>query len=133
MARSDGVSCATPAIGLTLRAQRRSRTSQGAGVSSRGVVLQLALSVELYLLALQSIRSRLARPRWKASRTSCFPHPGWCADVLYLHYLLVARPGALRDQRLAGTLMWEGSMLISAVAPSAVLLDWMRHEEREAA
>jgi putative membrane protein len=51
--------------------------------------------------------------------------------VLYLHYAFVSGSGALGDQRLAGTLMWEGSMLVSAVALSAILLDWMHREERE--
>jgi putative membrane protein len=56
--------------------------------------------------------------------------------VLYPYYLFAARPGgighALADQRLAGTIMWEGSMLVAVVALSAVLLDWMRREDREA-
>jgi putative membrane protein len=54
--------------------------------------------------------------------------------VLYPHYL-IASPAlgvsALADQRLAGTIMWESSMLVSAVALSAVLLDWMARDERE--
>ncbi len=55
--------------------------------------------------------------------------------VLYPHYAAVARAlggSALADQRLGGTLMWEGSMLVGAVALSAVLLDWMAQDERVA-
>lgn len=54
--------------------------------------------------------------------------------VLYPHYLVtssVLGVSALTDQRLAGTIMWESSMLVSAIALSAVLLDWMQREERE--
>jgi cytochrome c oxidase assembly factor CtaG len=39
---------------------------------------------------------------------------------------------ALADQRLGGTIMWEGSMLVGVAALSAVLIDWMGREEREA-
>ncbi len=55
--------------------------------------------------------------------------------VLYPHYAAVARAlggSALADQRLGGTLMWEGSMLVGVVALSAVLLDWMAQDERVA-
>jgi putative membrane protein len=54
--------------------------------------------------------------------------------VLYAHYAVsssVLGVSALADQRLAGTIMWESSMLVSAVALSAVLLDWMERDERE--
>jgi len=55
--------------------------------------------------------------------------------VLYVHYVTTSRllgVSALADQRLAGTIMWESSMVVSVVALSAVLLDWMGREEREA-
>ena len=55
--------------------------------------------------------------------------------VLYVHYVVSSRVlgvSALADQRLAGTIMWETSMLVSAVALSAVLLDWMHREQQEA-
>ncbi len=55
--------------------------------------------------------------------------------VLYLHYVASGRGlgvSALADQRLAGTLMWEGSMLVSVVALSAVLLDWFDRDQHEA-
>jgi putative membrane protein len=55
--------------------------------------------------------------------------------VLYVHYVASGRllgVSALADQRLAGTIMWESSMLVSVVALSAVLLDWMSRDEREA-
>ncbi|HZP90464.1 MAG TPA: cytochrome c oxidase assembly protein [Actinomycetota bacterium] len=53
--------------------------------------------------------------------------------VLYPHYAAIARTlgaSAIADQRLGGTLMWEGSMLVSVVALSAVLVDWMAQDER---
>src|SRR5581483_3689787 len=55
--------------------------------------------------------------------------------VLYPHYAAVARTlgvSAMADQRLGGTLMWEGSMLVGVVAVSAVLIDWMAQDERDA-
>ncbi len=54
--------------------------------------------------------------------------------VLYVHYIGSSRVlgvSALADQRLAGTIMWESSMLVSAVALAAVLLDWMHREQQE--
>jgi putative copper resistance protein D len=56
-------------------------------------------------------------------------------QVLYPHYVVSGRllgVSAMADQRLAGTLMWESSMLVGVVALSAVLLDWMRRDEVEA-
>ncbi|HYY08006.1 MAG TPA: cytochrome c oxidase assembly protein [Actinomycetota bacterium] len=53
--------------------------------------------------------------------------------LLYPHYALVSGvTSALADQRLGGTIMWEGSMLVGVAALSAVLIDWMGREEREA-
>ncbi len=55
--------------------------------------------------------------------------------VLYPHYGAsspLLGVSALVDQRLAGTLMWEGSMIVSIVALSAVLLDWFARDQREA-
>jgi putative membrane protein len=54
--------------------------------------------------------------------------------ILYAHYLIAGSAlgvSALTDQRLAGTIMWESSMLVSAVALAVVLLDWMERDERE--
>jgi putative copper resistance protein D len=55
--------------------------------------------------------------------------------LLYPHYAL-ASPligvSPIADQHLAGALMWEGGMLVMVVALAAVLLDWMRRDEREA-
>jgi putative membrane protein len=54
--------------------------------------------------------------------------------VLYAHYVTssdLLGVSALADQRLGGTIMWESSMLVSAVALSAVLLDWMERDETE--
>ncbi len=56
--------------------------------------------------------------------------------VLYLHYDVTAGAlgvSALADQRLGGTIMWGASMLIGTLALSAVLLDWMDRDEKEAA
>jgi putative membrane protein len=53
--------------------------------------------------------------------------------VLYAPYAAALGPSsALADQRLAGTIMWESSMLVSVVALSAVLFDWMARDERDA-
>jgi putative copper resistance protein D len=54
--------------------------------------------------------------------------------VLYPHYVATAGSVALAlaDQRLAGTVMWEGSMVITMLALSGVLLDWMARDELEA-
>jgi len=55
--------------------------------------------------------------------------------VLYPHYVVTSgllSVSGLADQRLGGTIMWESSMLVSVVALSAVLVDWMHREEQEA-
>ena len=55
--------------------------------------------------------------------------------VLYVHYIATARVlgvSALADQRLGGAIMWVTSMLIGTVALSAVLIDWMDRDEKEA-
>jgi putative membrane protein len=55
--------------------------------------------------------------------------------VLYARYLVTAVPSgisAMADQRLGGTIMWGSSMLIGTIALSAVLLDWMAKDEKEA-
>jgi putative membrane protein len=55
--------------------------------------------------------------------------------VLYARYTVTAIPSglsAIGDQRLGGTIMWGSSMLIGTIALSAVLLDWMAHDEKEA-
>jgi putative membrane protein len=53
--------------------------------------------------------------------------------VLYPHYIVVAGSvaAALRDQRLAGTIMWESSMLCGAFALAFVLMEWLAHDEAE--
>jgi cytochrome c oxidase assembly factor CtaG len=53
--------------------------------------------------------------------------------VLYPHYVLSAGSvaKALADQRLAGTIMWETSMVAGVVALSLVLAAWMRYEDVE--
>jgi putative copper resistance protein D len=56
--------------------------------------------------------------------------------VLYAHYVTTSAllgTSALADQRLAGTIMWVSSMMVGVVALSAVLIDWMDWDEREAA
>jgi putative membrane protein len=55
--------------------------------------------------------------------------------VLYPHYAATSRLTvlALSDQRLGGTIMWGGSMVVTAVALAAVLIDWMGRDEAEAA
>ena len=55
--------------------------------------------------------------------------------VLYVHYIASSRAlgvRAIADQRLGGAIMWESSMLIGTIALSAVLLDWMNRDEKEA-
>lgn len=46
--------------------------------------------------------------------------------VLYPHYLLRLGDGALADQRLAGTIMWVGSDLLSMVAIGLLVWAWSR-------
>ena len=48
----------------------------------------------------------------------------------YAHVEGVAR--ALRDQQMAGAMMWGGAMILIVPALALVLLDWMRADEREA-
>lgn len=48
--------------------------------------------------------------------------------VLYPHYLLRLGEAALDDQRLAGTIMWVGSDLLSMIAIGALVWVWARHE-----
>jgi putative membrane protein len=55
--------------------------------------------------------------------------------VLYAHYSATAVASgisALGDQQLGGTIMWGSSMVIGTIALSAVLLDWMDRDEKEA-
>jgi putative copper resistance protein D len=56
-------------------------------------------------------------------------------DVLYPHYSALRRtwgPSPLRDQELAGVVMWVvGDMLFLGALVAAVIA-WMRHDEREA-
>jgi hypothetical protein len=40
--------------------------------------------------------------------------------------------GALADQRLAGALMWESSMLGGVIALSLALIAWMKFDDAEA-
>jgi putative copper resistance protein D len=58
------------------------------------------------------------------------------SDRLVYRYYGLASPAIgvspIADQHLAGALMWEGGMLVMVVALSAVLLDWMRRDERDA-
>jgi putative membrane protein len=54
--------------------------------------------------------------------------------VLYPHYVVSAGSvaGALADQRLAGALMWESSMLGGVIALSLALIAWMKFDDAEA-
>jgi putative membrane protein len=53
--------------------------------------------------------------------------------VLYSTYAMVEGVApALADQRVAGALMWTGTMFFIVPALAFVLLDWMRADEREA-
>ena len=55
--------------------------------------------------------------------------------VLYTAYLVPSAlhgSTALADQHLAGALMWASGMLFMVPAMAAVLIDWLRAEEREA-
>jgi putative copper resistance protein D len=58
------------------------------------------------------------------------------AAPLYPHYETLVRdwgPTPLVDQQLAGSIMWLGGDLLFLAALAALLLGWMRHEERETA
>jgi cytochrome c oxidase assembly factor CtaG len=50
--------------------------------------------------------------------------------VLYPHYAVLLGGAALEDQRLAGTLMWVGSDLLSMVAIGLLVWAWARAEAR---
>jgi putative copper resistance protein D len=53
--------------------------------------------------------------------------------LLYPFYRTVGRPfgpNPLRDQQLAGALMWGGSMVIDSVWVSIAVLEWLHSEER---
>jgi putative copper resistance protein D len=55
--------------------------------------------------------------------------------VLYTPYLATSPAlgtSAVSDQQLAGALMWSAGMLFIVPAMAAVLIDWMRTDEREA-
>lgn len=52
--------------------------------------------------------------------------------VLYPHYLLTGGAAALADQRLAGTVMWVGGDLITAVLIGLAVWAWVRDEARRA-
>jgi putative copper resistance protein D len=55
------------------------------------------------------------------------------SHVLYPAYANVEGTArALADQRMAGALMWSGTMFLIVPALALVLLDWMRADEREA-
>jgi putative membrane protein len=56
--------------------------------------------------------------------------------ILYHHYATLNRtwgPTPLEDQRLAGVVMWVGGEFLTVAALAAVIVAWMRHEERLAA
>ena len=54
-------------------------------------------------------------------------------NVLYPTYAqTVGTAEALADQRMAGAIMWAGTMVLIVPALAFVLLDWMRADEREA-
>jgi putative membrane protein len=55
--------------------------------------------------------------------------------VLYAHYRVTAPAygmTAMVDQGLGGTIMWASSMVIGTLALSAVLIDWMERDDKEA-
>ena len=56
--------------------------------------------------------------------------------VLYAHYATLDRPwgpSALFDQQAAGGIMWLAGDLLFIAAVAAILVGWMRHEERDTA
>ena len=58
------------------------------------------------------------------------------AAPLYPHYATLVRawgPTALVDQQIAGGVMWLVGDVLFIAAVAAILLGWMRHEERETA
>jgi putative copper resistance protein D len=55
---------------------------------------------------------------------------------LYLHYASLLRswgPSALFDQQVAAGIMWLTGDLLFIAAMAAIMVGWMRHEERQAA
>jgi cytochrome c oxidase assembly factor CtaG len=75
----------------------------------------------LYLFLAMPQASFLGLALWGANR------------VIYPAYQAALGPGALADQRLAGTIMGSAGMLVMVPALGLVLLDWLAREEREAA
>jgi cytochrome c oxidase assembly factor CtaG len=56
--------------------------------------------------------------------------------VLYPHYATLQRPWgptALLDQKMAGGIMWLAGDLLFIAALAAILIGWMRHDERDTA
>ena len=56
--------------------------------------------------------------------------------VLYPHYATLERPwgpSALLDQKIAGGIMWLAGDLLFIAALAAILVGWMRHDERDTA
>lgn len=57
----------------------------------------------------------------------------WAGAPLYPHYATVPRdwgPTPLADQQLAGAIMWLGGDLLFLAAVAALVVAWMRHEDR---
>jgi putative copper resistance protein D len=60
----------------------------------------------------------------------------YAAAPLYPHYATLQRawgPSALVDQQIAGGIMWLAGDLLFIAAIAAIVLGWMRHEDRDAA
>lgn len=57
----------------------------------------------------------------------------WAGSPLYEHYVTVKRdwgPTPLADQQMAGAIMWLGGDLLFLAAVAALVVAWMRHEDR---
>jgi cytochrome c oxidase assembly factor CtaG len=57
----------------------------------------------------------------------------WAGTPLYPHYATVERdwgPTPLADQQMAGAIMWLGGDLLFLAAVAALVVAWMRHEDR---
>jgi hypothetical protein len=57
------------------------------------------------------------------------------SSVLYPHYATLERawgPTPLEDQQLAGAIMWVGGDLAFLIAVMAIIVGWVRAEERDA-
>jgi putative copper resistance protein D len=117
--------------------------SEGVHGIEHGLYLLAAVLFWRPIIALEPGASRLSHPGRILYLFLAMPQMAFLGlaiyssdTVLYPHYLLTAAAmgtTALADQHLAGVIMWTTSMVVFLPALGYVLVDWMRHDIREAA